>query len=428
MNSQIERLKNFLGSPLFPIFMIVFVDVLGTGITIPVLPLYAQSEFGATPFQITLIASIYFIAQFFASPQLGKASDKWGRRPILILSQIGTFIAFLVSGAAPGLGFLYLARVIDGITGGNISVAQAYLSDITDEKNRAQGLGIVNAAFSSGFLFGPAFGAFMAATFGPRSAYFAAAAVCVVTISLSFFLLPESLTKARRKTDDDLRASSIQPKGGRLGLLRLPSIAVLMSIAFLAQLAFFAFQTTYVLWFEKAPFPIADRQLIDRFGGVQALAGGILTYVGVVGVITQFWLVRPLVRRFGEKAMVAGGLFSRAVAWLTIPSFQALLPTFIFTPLISFGGGISQPATIALLTYAAPPGQRGQTIGLAESIQGLGRIAGPLIGGLLFENFSPNTSMYFAATITIVAVILCLPLWQMNFTPTASLIRQRDAN
>jgi len=420
MNSQLSRTKNFFRSPLFPIFMIVFVDILGFGITVPVLPLYAQNEFGASAMQITGIATAYFIAQFIASPRLGKLSDRIGRRPVLIISQSGTLIAFLLSGSAIGLPMLYLARIIDGITGGNISVAQAYLSDITEEKDRARGLGIVNAAFSSGFLFGPAFGAGMAAAFGPRAAYFAAAAVSLCTVLLSFFFLPESLTPDRRKKDDDLRASHIAPKNGRLGLLRLPSIALLLSIGFIVNFAFFNFQTTYALWMEKVLFPGANTQY------VQASIGTVLTIVGIAGIITQFWLVGPLVRRFGERAMVAGGLVSRSIAWGVMGNVNLFLPALIVTPLISFGGGISQPAMMALLTYASPPGQRGQTIGLAESIQGLGRILGPLAAGLLFEQLSPNAPMLTASLLTCLAALLCIPLWRMEFKPTPSLIRKRD--
>src|SRR5574341_998970 len=127
--------------------MIVFVDVLGLGLTIPVLPLFAQNDLGAAAWQITALTSVFFAASFFAGPWLGRLSDRFGRRPVLIFSQAGTLLALLISGSAMSITWLYVARLIDGLTGGNISVAQAYLSDITDERNRARGLGTVNASF-----------------------------------------------------------------------------------------------------------------------------------------------------------------------------------------------------------------------------------------------------------------------------------------
>src|SRR5574342_155544 len=191
MVNQFSRATQFLRSPRFPIFMIVFVDVLGLGITIPVLPLFAKNQLHAEAWQITSLTSLYFAAQFFASPWLGRLSDRFGRRPVLIFSQAGTLLALLISGSAMSIAWLYLARLIDGLTGGNISVAQAYLSDITDEQNRARGLGTVNASFGLGFVFGPAFGSVVAANFGPRVPFFASAAVSLTTIVLSIFLLPE---------------------------------------------------------------------------------------------------------------------------------------------------------------------------------------------------------------------------------------------
>jgi DHA1 family tetracycline resistance protein-like MFS transporter len=410
LSNQFTRFGRFLRSPLFPIFMIVFVDVLGLGITIPVLPLYAQNIFGATATQITLLSSAYFAAQFLASPRLGRLSDRVGRRPVLILSQSGTFTALLVSGLAQSLPFLFLARTIDGLTGGNISVAQAYLSDITDEKNRARGMGIVNASFGSGFIFGPAFGALMAAHFGPRVPFFVAAAVSLVTILLSYFLLPESLTRERRQPEAARRASQPQLSAAerRSALLRAPGVILIMVIALGGQLAFFSFQSTWVLW--------AEQVLLVGYnpGFVQQAVGFILTFVGVCGVITQAWLVGPLVRRFGEKAMVPAGTFARGLAWGLMAAFPWVGLIVAVAPLIAVGGGISLPALIAMLTYAAPPGQRGYAIGTLESVQSLGRIVGPLLAGALFERVHPSAPLAAAALITALTVVASFGLWQVK--------------
>jgi DHA1 family tetracycline resistance protein-like MFS transporter len=391
--------------------MIVFVDVLGLGITIPVLPLFAQNEFAASPLQITLLQSAYFLAQFIASPQLGRWSDRLGRRPVLLLSQAGTLAALLTSGASQGLWMLYLARIVDGFTGGNVSVAQAYLSDITDEKNRAQGIGIANAAFSTGFLFGPAFGALLAAQFGPRTPYFVAAVISLVTVSLTFFLLPESLTAERQAT--------MKPRDGAkrkspLEMLRLPGMGILMLIAFASQVSFFAFQSSYVLWAEKALFVGFDTQF------VQQAVGFILTYVGIVGIITQSFLVKPLVQRYGERALVAGGLFTRSVAFATMSAWPLIVLIPFVTPLISFGTGLFGPGFIALVTYLSPPDERGYAIGLAESAQGLGRITGPLLGGWLFQTISPGAPMGLAATLGFVSAGLGLLLWRFPIAKPAA--------
>jgi DHA1 family tetracycline resistance protein-like MFS transporter len=385
--------------------MIVFVDVLGLGITLPVLPLYAQDVFGATATQITLLASVYFAAQFLASPRLGRLSDRVGRRPVLILSQAGTFLALLLSGAAFTLPLLYVARIIDGLTGGNISVAQAYLADITDVRNRARGLGLVSAAFGAGFIFGPAFGALVAAHFGPRAPFFMAAAVSALTVTLTWRLLPESLTPERRAA---LAAASTAGTNAsrRQALVRTPGVLAIFLIGFLAQLSFFSFQSTYVLWTEAVLYPNRDPQF------VQTAVGGSLTFVGVVGIITQFWLVGPLVARFGERALVAAGTIMRGAAWglmAALPVAGVMLPALL---LMAVGGHVAVPALIALLTYLVPSDQRGYSIGMMESVQGVGRIAGPLAAGWLFEHVGPNAPLWLAALASAATLAAAAALWR----------------
>ncbi len=401
-----SQMLNFLRSPRFPIFMIVFVDVLGLGITLPVLPLFAQNQLGAEAWQITLLTSVFFTAQFFASPILGRLSDRVGRRPVLILSQAGTLTALLLNGLAPTLLFLYLSRVIDGLTGGNISVAQAYLSDVTDEHNRARGLGLVNAAFGLGFVFGPAFGGLVASVWGPRVPFFIAAGVSLITISLTTFLLPESLTPERRQ-HEELAAKQVA-RARAIDLLRIPSIVLLLFVAFGSQFSFFTFQTVYVLWFERVIFPGASQEYVTQVVGI--IAG----FIGVCGIITQIWLVGPLARRFGELRLVLGGNLARAVAFAAISLARQLPVVIIAVPLLSIGGGLALPAIVALMTYAAPPNGRGQVIGLNQSASALGSILGPLVAGFLFQNVNPNAPMIAAALIMGTTVLVGLNLFRMN--------------
>ncbi len=387
-----NRFLEFLRSPRFPIFMIVFTDVLGLGITIPVLPLYAKNELGAAAWQITSLTSVYFAASFLAGPLLGRLSDRFGRRPVLIASQAGTLAALLITGFAPGFFLLYVARLIDGFTGGNISVAQAYLSDITDERGRARGLGLINAAFSLGFVFGPAMGSGLAAFFGPRVPFFVAAGIALLTVLLSTFLLPESLTPERRQA---ARIQTSGPAKSNWQLLRQPSLALLLLIVFGVNLGFFAFQTVYVLWLERLVFPGQPETL------VQQAVGAILTAVGLFGVVAQTWLVGPLIRRFGEKHLAIFGNLTRSLAFVGMALFPSLATVIIGIPLISIGGGVALPALIALLTFTAPPGDRGRVIGLNQSASALGNIAGPLLAGFLFDNVHPNAPMWMAGLVTI---------------------------
>lgn len=413
MKKLFSRLPDFFRSPLFPIFMIVFVDMLGLGITLPVLPLFAKNQLHAEAWQITTLTSVYFIAQFFASPWLGRLSDRIGRRPVLILSQAGTLLGLLLTGLAPTILYVYVSRVIDGFTGGNISVAQAYLSDITAEQDRARGLGIVNASFGLGFVFGPAFGSVIASFFGPRVPFFIAAGVSVLTILLSILLLPESLPAERRKLERAV-AAEVAPRRG-LALLRMPAVALLLFIAFGSQFAFFSFQTVYVLWAERLVFS----GFPDTF--VQQAVGAILTFVGVCGIVTQFWLVAPLVRLFGEKKLVIGGNLARVVAFAAMSFSPTIIVAVLVIPFLAVGGGVSFPALIALLTYAAPPGERGQVIGSHQSAAAFGSILGPLLSGFLFQNVHPNAPMVAAAFLMGATVLVGLNIFRLPIYKSATL-------
>lgn len=395
------RFLEFLRSPRFPIFMIVFTDVLGLGITIPVLPLYAKNELGAAAWQITSLTSVYFAASFLAGPWLGRLSDRFGRRPVLIASQAGTLAALLITGLAPTFLLLYVARLIDGVTGGNISVAQAYLSDITSERERAKGLGLINAAFSLGFVFGPAFGSILAALYGPRLPFFAAAGFSLVTVLLSVFLLRESLTPERRQT---LRAQAAGPTKSNWELLRLPSLALLLFVIFGISLGFFAFQPTYVLWLERLALPGRPDTEIQQAVGV------LLTATGLFGVVAQTWLVGPLIRRFGEKHLAIFGNLARGGAFTLMALSPSLTTAAIAIPFISVGGGVAMPALIALLTFTAPPADRGRVIGLNQSASALGNIIGPLLAGLLFDRVHPNAAMWAAGLISLGAIAAGLAL------------------
>lgn len=406
------RFSAFFRSPLFPIFMIVFVDILGFAITIPVLPLFVQNEFGGTAVQITSLTTVFFAAQFVATPQLGRLSDRIGRRPVLIISQFGSLLALLLSGLAPSLPFIYAARIIDGLTGGNIAVAQAYLSDVTDEENRTSGLGIINAAINASLLIGPAFGGLTAAHFGPRVPFFIASLIAFVTIFLSYRLLPEP-TKSQnshnitgKKKPDPSQEHSLSSKSKRdlITLLSLPGMFLMMGIALGDRIAFFIYQPTWVLW--------AENILLDGhdLAFVQQTVGLILTLIGAAGIITQIWLVKPLTHKLGEKGMVIWGAVMRGFAWAVMAAFPFLIPVVLAAPLIGVGGGIALPALTALITYTTPPDQQGYAIGILHASKSIGRIGGSILGGIIFQFFNPSATLGTAAIISAILLIAILGL------------------
>ncbi|NKQ34847.1 MAG: MFS transporter [Chloroflexi bacterium] len=402
---MIIRTRRFLRSPLFPIFMIVFVDVLGFAITIPVLPLYVQGEFGATAVQITSLSTVFFSAQLIATPQLGRLSDRVGRRPVLIISQFGSFLALLLSGLAPGLAYLYVARIIDGLTGGNISVAQAYLSDVTDRQNRTSGMGIINVAFNSSLLIGPAFGGLVAARFGPRVPFLLAAALALFTIALSYFLLPEP-EKREPKARQTAQTDPLPRGNGRklTAVLLLPGMFLLLTITLADRVGFMIYQPTWVLWAETLLFSGRDPAF------VQQAVGWIMTLIGASGIATQVWLVGPLTRKMGEKRMVFTGTLMRGTAWGLMALLPMVGPTLLAAPLIGIGGAIGLPALTSLVTYVAPPDQQGYAIGLLQASKGIGRIVGSMIGGLVFQLLSPSATLGVAAMISFALLLAIIQL------------------
>ncbi|MGD8473980.1 MAG: MFS transporter, partial [Anaerolineae bacterium] len=274
---------------LFPILLIVFTNILGAGVILPILPLYAEGQFGGTVLQITLLSTSFFAAQFLAAPWLGRLSDRYGRRPVLIVSQMGTVLAFILFIFAGPLGkvidswglalpmsggmiMLYVARTLDGITGGNITTAQAYITDVTPEERRAQGLGLVQAAFGAGFIFGPAFGGILS-NLGPVAPFIGATIITTGTLLLTVFTLEESLPPEDRAADQ-LEAEP-RPSVPLSTLLRIGPLRLILAIGFVASLAFSAVPATFALYANRILFP----DLADP-GQVQLYIGLMLTFNG----------------------------------------------------------------------------------------------------------------------------------------------------
>lgn len=402
-----------------PIFVTVFTNILGAGVILPILPLYAEGQFGATAFQATLLASFFFMAQFLAAPVLGRLSDRFGRRPLLIISQIGTVISFILFILAPtigksldgfaaafgiggGLMVLYLARILDGLTGGNISIAQAYIADISTEATRTQAYGLLSAAFGMGFIFGPAFGGILSGI-NVLAPFIGAALITSVSVLVTTLMLQETVR------NDPGRDTPNQPNL-RSQWLTNNTVLLILTVGFILVLAFSALQVTFSLYGDRVLFPDLPANLVARNVGLM------LAVVGVVAVITQLAFIRPLVKRFGEQWLVVLGHCSLLLGLLGVSFFTKPWIVTLFVIPTAFGQGVNQPSLQTLITRFGTPQTRGQLLGLVQSVNSLAFVLGPLWAGYVFETIAPSATYLVGAGLVFISLILALILTQRKIT------------
>jgi MFS transporter, DHA1 family, tetracycline resistance protein len=362
-------------SPLIVIFTTVFIDLVGFGIVIPVLPFYAEgTAFNATPRTVGLLFASYSIMQLIFSPILGGLSDKYGRRPVLLLSIIGTGIGFLVLGLATTVWMLFIGRILDGITGGNISTAQAYIADVTTEENRAKGMGLIGAAFGLGFIFGPAIGGILS-HWGIHVPFFFAAALCFANAILLFFTLPETVTADHPAKHSAARGRSL---GHIIASLKQPKLAFILVIYFLFIVAFSIMTTSFSLY------------TMFRFGYDAQHTGYLFAYVGLIAVIIQGGLIGRLVKRFGEVPLVIFGALCFAISLFAVPfvgpAAGGLGALLIGGGVFSMGNSLATPALTSLASKSAGPAQQGVVLGVTQSTASLARAVGPTLAALLISS------------------------------------------
>jgi len=390
---------------LLTIFIIVFVDLLGFGLILPLLPFYAE-QYGASATLTGFLVATYAAAQFIGAPILGRLSDRFGRQPILLVSLLGTLVGFLMLGFAPSLGALlgswirpadatlaagmtlgimFASRALDGLTGGNISVAQAYITDVTDDSNRARGLGLIGAAFGLGFIIGPAAGGTLS-TFGFSVPAFAAAGLSLLNLLAVAIWLPESLTAERRET---LAAQAKPPftLGAMLGALRRPRVGPLLHVRLFFGLASSMFQTIFALFAQS------------RLGLTAQSTGYVLAYVGFLAVLVQGVGVGWLSKRYPERwiifvstAVMAGSL----LAWAFVPTVPSLL--VVLVPLAAATGTLNTLVNSAL-SKTVYPEEVGGTLGLSASLESLTRVVSPSAGGVLLQQVGTWAPGVFGALI-----------------------------
>jgi DHA1 family tetracycline resistance protein-like MFS transporter len=393
---------------LLTIFVIVFVDLLGFSLILPLLPYYAES-FGATQFIVGLLVASYAAAQLLGAPLLGRFSDRYGRRPILLLSVAGTVLSFILLGFAQPIGqwfgdifspkftnlfiigVLFISRILDGLTGGNITVAQAYITDVTDDQDRAKGLGLIGAAFGLGFILGPAIGGALSQTSYSLPAFIAAGVALINWIAIYLFL-PESLTQARRQYAAEHQRPPINVQA-LLQALKRPKVGPLLHVRLFYALAFSTFQSVFSLF-------------AQQIGLNARTTGFILAYVGVLSVIVQIGLIGPLTRRFRENVLLISGLWIMMAALLFWAFSTNLILLLVVLIPLAMSGGVLNTVINSAISKSVSPEEVGGTLGIASSLEALSRVIAPSVGGILLQSLGSWAPGIFSAI---------LLLWTITF-------------
>jgi MFS transporter, DHA1 family, tetracycline resistance protein len=351
-------------SPLLLIFLTVFIDMVGFGIVIPVLPLYAE-HFHATPVEIGWLTGIYSGMQIIFVPILGKLSDRFGRRPILIVSLAGTAVGFLIMGWATSLPLLFVARIIDGASGGNISTAQAYIADISTPENRSRSMGLIGAAFGLGFTFGPMIGGIMSRISYGAPFYFAAA-LAAVNVVLLYFILPESLSAEHRAhpADRSRLIEIFQHGNGRL-------FGTIVATYFFTITGFAIMTTLFALFTEK------------HFGFDAHQTGYVFGFIGIISVILQGGLIGRLIKLFGETTLARFGLLGLSIGLALLQCVPTITMLLLVSGMIAIANGLSTPTLNGLASQMIDRGWQGRALGIMQSAGSMGRLIGPLLAGWL---------------------------------------------
>ncbi len=342
--------EKFFTTPLILIFVIVFIDLVGFGMVIPILPIYAQTApFFANPFEIGLVVSIYSWMQFVFSPILGRLSDKYGRRPVLFVSLLGSAVGYIVLGMANTLFLVFVGRIISGITGGNISAAQAYIADVTTKENRAKGMALFGAAFGLGFVLGPAIGG-ITSKYGVHVPFFIAAVLSLVAGAAVYLVLPET----RRVHMEVADGEPVGRIAELLGSLREKKFGTISLTYFLLVTAFSIMTYAFVLF------------TAFRFNYTAEQNGYLFAFIGLTAVFGQGVLFSPLVKRFGETWLVAFGCLMMAASFVLIPF---ITPTFAGVAgllgvciMLAFANSLASPSLTSLASKVTHDHKQGSVL------------------------------------------------------------------
>ena len=385
-------------SPLFIIFLVIFIDLVGFGIVIPILPYYAKT-YGASATMLGWLMTSYSAMQFIFAPIWGRLSDRIGRRPVLLGSMAGIALSMVILGLAPSLLWLFIGRTFAGICGANISTATAYIADVTSEKDRAKGMGLIGAAFGLGFIFGPVIGGVLS-RFGYGVPMFAAAVLSLGNSVFAYFKLAEppqseafrAGNRAKRFDGLALRESMGDPR---------TRMAVLLF--FLVTVALTQMEVTFALFVEA-------RHGFDAQG-----TGWLLAFMGIIMVIVQGGLIGKLSNRLGEIRLILAGTMLMAVALVLMAQAMQLPWLYVGLAVLALGNGVVNPSLSSLASQGALPGRRGATMGVYQSAGSLARVVGPPVAGVLYDGFGIARPFLIAAALMGVGFWAVL-IWQVGST------------
>lgn len=369
------------------IFVVALLDILGLALLIPVTP-YIVREFRTDALTVGLLTVVYAMAQFFAAPLLGRLSDRLGRKPVLLVCILGSSIGYFIFGIGGALWVLFLSRVIDGITGGNISVAAAYIADVTPPQERAKNFALLGAAFGLGFILGPAISAVLV-PFGLSAPAFAAGLLSLTSALVGFFILPESLPPARRN-HAPFKLDDANPFGATFELLRRPVVGTVLLASLVFNFVFSAFVSNVVVFY------------LGRFDAPAATISILLVVGGIVRVL-MFPSIGILVKRFGEKPLGIAGLILQAITLLTIgfaPFLWMQVPAIILN---SIGSALIFATLGAMASNQVPSREQGKLAGVNTALGGIGNILGPLWAGMAYDYLSPLAPYVSGALLLVVA-------------------------
>jgi DHA1 family tetracycline resistance protein-like MFS transporter len=375
-----------MSRPLLIIFLTIFVNLIGFGIIIPLLPFYAET-FGASPVVIGLLFAVFSLCQLVAAPALGDLSDRYGRRPVLVFSLAGTVVSFVMLALAHSVLMLFLARIVDGLSGGNISTARAYVADVTEPQDRARAYGLIGAAFGLGFIMGPALSGILAKV-SYTAPIWAAAGLTLAATAMAWLWLPETVHRSRAGTGNPFR---YLPE-----LLQRPMMRRVLTIDFVYWFAFAIFQTTFALFVAR------------RFGFDASRTGYFFAGFGVLGAVIQGGLIRPIVRRAGDKAtFVAGVVF--AVVGLAAAAMAHSVALFALTLIpLAFGMGFGHPTVSSLVSRAGRGDEQGRVQGAASAVESLGRTLGPVWGNASLQRYGEATPFLTGAALLAMTLLFVL--------------------